>query len=161
MVEETPASTDITVYAIYSTDDVNWGSNDDLDDDVWEECSLMNLTEDVYQASGALYTFRYFKIKIVLETSVTTDRVILHTLVYLGNIINVFGMHVNETIAIGGTAISLSGFNSTPAITVTPISATPLIPVITAQSKDSVMIKVFNTAGNDVGGNVNITIIGA
>jgi len=161
LVEETPASTTPTIKAQYSTNDSDWGANSPVfDDDNWETLSIANITGGIYKATGALCTFRYFKIKVELATSVTTDRIILHAMTYLGNVINLFGQEVNKTIAIGGTAISLSGFNATPAITVTPVGATPLIPLITAQSSSSVTIKLYSIAGNDVGGNANITIIG-
>jgi hypothetical protein len=69
-------------------------------------------------------------------------------------------MEVYKAIASGGTTINLSGFKATPAITVTPVGATPLVPLITAQSASSVTIKLFNLSGVAVAGNVNITIIG-
>jgi len=78
----------------------------------------------------------------------------------LGNVINVYAMEVYKAIASGGTTINLSGFKATPAITVTPVGATPLVPVVTAQSKDSATIKLYSLAGADTGGYVNITIIG-
>ena len=106
-------------------------------------------------------SFRYFKIKIELSTTVTTDRIILHKMTYLGNVINLFGKEANKAIAEEGTTISLSGFNTTPAITVTPVGATPLVPLITEQSASSVTVKLFNLSGVAVAGNANITIIGA
>jgi len=148
------------VKGIYSTDNSSWGTNDDLDDDVWETFSSQNITGDVYKDSGALHTFRYFKLKVELSTSDTSKRIIIHTITYLGNVINLFGNIVNKTIASGGTAVALSGFNATPAITVTPVGATPLVPIITAQSASSVTIKLYNLAGNAVAGNANLTIIG-
>ena len=51
---------------------------------------------------------------------------------YLGNVINLFSKEVNKAIAAGGTTISLTGFKETPAITVTPVGATALVPLITA-----------------------------
>jgi len=161
VVEETPASTTPTIKAQYSTNDADFGANSpDFDDGLWETLSIANITGDIYKATGALLTFRYFKIKTELATTVTTDRIILHAMTYLGNVINVFGMVVATTIASGGTVVPLTGMNSTPAIAVTPVGATLLFPLITAQSKDSVTIKLYNLAGNDVGGNCNLIIIG-
>ena len=161
VVEETPASTTPTIKAQYSTNDADFGANSpDFDDGLWETLSIANITGDIYKATGALLTFRYFKIKTELATTVTTDKIILHAMTYLGNVINVFGMVVATTIASGGTVVPLTGMNSTPAIAVTPVGATLLFPLITAQSKDSVTIKLYNLAGNDVGGNCNLTIIG-
>jgi len=82
-------------------------------------------------------------------------------LTYLGNVINLFGFEANKAIAAEGTTISLSGFTATPAITVTPVGATPLVPLITGQSASSVTVKLFNLSGVAVAGNANITIIGA
>jgi hypothetical protein len=161
LVEENPASTTPTIKGIYSTDGTNWGTNDTLNDGVWETLGILNITGAIYKASGSLKSFRYFKIKIELSTTVTTDRIILHTLTYLGNVINLYAMEVYKAIASGGTTINLSGFKATPAITVTPVGATPLVPLITAQSASSVTIKLFNLSGVAVAGNVNITIIGA
>ncbi|MFH1623542.1 MAG: hypothetical protein ABID54_00110 [Pseudomonadota bacterium] len=162
LVEDTPASTTPSFEAIYSIDDISWGTNDpDLDDDNWENLTIRNTIGDTYRATGNLFTFQYFKIRVTLNTSDTSDRIILYGLTYLGNIVNLFGMEVNETIAIGGTSISLSGFNTTPAITVTPVGATPLVPLITAQSSSSVTVELYNLAGDDVGGQCNIVVIGA
>jgi len=161
LVEENPASTTPTIKGIYSTNGTNWGTNDTLNDGVWETLGILNITGAIYKASGSLKSFRYFKIKIELSTTVTTDRIILHTLTYLGNVINLFGFEANKAIAAEGTTINISGFNTTPAITVTPIGATPLVPLITAQSASSVTIKLFNLSGVAVAGNANITIIGA
>jgi hypothetical protein len=160
LVEENPASTTPTIKGIYSTNGTNWGTNDTLNDGVWETLSILNITEAIYKATGSLKSFRYFKIKIELSTTVTTDRIILHTLTYLGNVTNLYAMEVYKAIASGGTTINLSGFKATPAITVTPVGATPLVPLITAQSASSVTIKLFNLSGVAVAGNVNITIIG-
>jgi len=160
VVEETPASTTPTITAIFSSDDISWGTNAALNDDVWETLSIANITGDVYKATGALRTFRYFKIKVSLATTDTSDRIILHTMTYLGNVVTLFGQAVNETIASGGTVITLNGFNATPAVTVTPVGAGLLIPLITAQSSNSVTVKLYNLAGNDTGGSANITIIG-
>ena len=159
-VETTPASTTETIKAIYSINNSNWGTNDDLNDNVWETLNIRNITEDVYVSTGTLKTFRYFKVKVELATTAAADRIILHTLTYLGNVINVFGMEVETTIAAGGTAITLTGFNAVPAVTVTPVGATLLIPLITAQSASSVTIKLYNLAGNDVGGTCNMVVIG-
>jgi len=159
-IEEVAASTTETIKFIYSSDGTNWGTNETLDDDVWETASALNVTENIYKASGTLKNFRYFKIKIEISTTVTTDRIILHTMTYLGNVINLYAMEVYKAIASGGTTINLSGFKATPAITVTPVGATPLVPVVTAQSKDSATIKLYSLAGADTGGYVNITIIG-
>jgi hypothetical protein len=160
VVEETPASTTPVIKIIYSTDNTNWGTNVALNDNVWETATIQNITESIYKAAGTLKTFRYFKVKVELSTTVTTDRIILRAMTYLGNVVNIFGQEVNKTIAAGGTAISLNGFNATPAITVTPVGATALVPLITAQSKDSVTVKLYNLAGNSVGGVCNLTIIG-
>ena len=159
-VEDLEAATSVVVYGIYSTDNTNWGTNTGLDDNVWETFSMQNITGDVYKASGTLKTFRYFKFYIVLSTSDTSKRIILHTLTYLGNVVNVFGMTVNVAIASGGTSTALSGFNATPAITVTPVGTAPLVPVITAQSANNVTIKLYNMAGTAVSGSCNITMIG-
>jgi len=160
LVEDNSSSTSVVIKAQYSTDNVDFGINDDLDDGNWETLTQKNLTGDIYHASGKLYEFRYFKLKIELATSDTDDRIILHTMTYLGNVITVFGQFVNQTIAAGGTSFDLSGFNATPAITVTPVGSTPLVPLITSQSDSSVTIKLYNLSGTDVGGNANITIIG-
>lgn len=159
-IEEVAASTTETIKFIYSSDGMSWGTNEALNDDVWETASALNVTENIYKSSGTLKNFRYFKIKIEISTTVTTDRIILHTMTYLGNVINLYAMEVYKAIASGGTTINLSGFKATPAITVTPVGATPLVPVVTAQSKDSATIKLYSLAGADTGGYVNITIIG-
>jgi len=160
-VEETSASTTETIKLQYSTDNVNFGANSPtFNDGLWETAAINKITGDIYKATGALSTFRYFKVKIELTTTVTTDRIILHTMTYLGNVVNLFGQEVNKTIANGGTAISLNGFNATPAITVTPVGSTPLVPIITAQSSSSITVKLYNLAGNDVGGHANINLIG-
>ena len=158
VVEDNSASTSVTISAQYSMDNVSFGTNADLDDSTWE--TLTQVTESPYKATGNLFTFRYFKIKVELVTTDTSDRIILHTMSYIGNVVNIFGQEVNKTIAAGGTTISLNGFNTTPAITVTPVGATALVPLITAQSKDSVTVKLYNLAGNSVGGVCNLTIIG-
>jgi len=160
LVEDLASATSIVVKGIYSTDNSSWGTNDDLDDDVWETFSAQNITGDIYKASGTLQTFRYFKIKVELSTTDTSNRIIIHTITYLGNVVNLFGMTINKAIAAGGTAVSLSGFNTVPAITVTPVGATPLVPIITAQSVSSVTIKLYNLAGTAVAGSCNLTIIG-
>jgi len=160
-VEETPASTTETIKLQYSTNNVDFGANSPaFDDGLWETAPINNITGDIYKATGALFTFRYFKVKIELATTVTTDRIILHTMTYLGNVVNLFGMESNKAIASGGTTIDLSGFHTTPAITVTPVGSTALVPLITAQSSSSVTIKLYNLSGSAVGGNANITIIG-
>jgi len=158
--EEISASTTPTITAIFSSDNVNWGTNENLNDNVWETLVISNITGDIYKATGKLRTFRYFKIKVSLATTNTSDRIILYTITYLGNVVTLFGREVNETIAVGGTVVTLRGFTETPAVTVTPVGAVPLVPLITAQSINEVTIKLYNLAGNDVGGQCNITIIG-
>jgi len=131
LVEENPDSTTETIKGIYSTDGTNWGTNDALDNGVWETLVIQNITGDTYKATGTLKSFRYFKIKVELSTAVTTDRIILHTMTYLGNVVNLFGFEANKAIAAGGTTISLTGFHTTPAITVTPVGPTLLLPKLT------------------------------
>ena len=157
IIQET--SYTINIKGIYSTDNSNWGSNDTLDDNVWEDFNIQN-TGGIYQASGHIRSFRYFKVQINLTISDSSKRVILYDLNYNGNVINVFGLRENVSIASGGTSFTLQGFNNLPAITVTPIGSSPLIPLITAQSESSVTIKLFDLSGSDVGGNCNLTIIG-
>ncbi|MDO9535097.1 MAG: hypothetical protein Q7J85_07135 [Bacillota bacterium] len=160
-VEETPASTTPTIKAQYSILGGSFGANSPaFDDGLWETLPIRQITGNIYKAVGALFTFRYFKIKVELATTTTTDRIILRTMTFLGNVVNLFGQIINKAIAAGGATISLSGFNTTPAITVTPVGATLLLPLITAQSLNSVTVKLYNLAGNDVGGNANLVIIG-
>ncbi|MCK4522081.1 MAG: hypothetical protein KAU20_05890 [Nanoarchaeota archaeon] len=161
MIEDLASVTGLTISAQYSTDNTNWGTNKpNLNDNNWETLTQRQITGDIYKSMGALFTFRYFKLKIALTTSDTSKRIILHTLTYLGNVVNLFGHLVNQTIASGGTTFTLSGFNDIPAITVTPVGSTVLVPLITAQSSSSMTIKLYNLAGNFVGGTCNITIIG-
>jgi len=164
VVEDVPASTTPTITAQYSTNDADFGANSPtFDDNNWETLTQSQISGSIYKAAGSVYTFRYFKVKVALATTDTGDRIILHTMTYLGNIINLFGQIVNQVIAAaGGTEVSYSGFNATPAITVTPVGAVPLVPVITAQSSTAATIKLFSVTDPavDVGGNCNITIIG-
>ena len=64
------------------------------------------------------------------------------------------------TIAAGGTVIPLTGFNAAPGVTVTAVGATPLVPMISAESASSVTVHLYNLAGADVGGTGNLAIIG-
>ena len=161
MEEDTPASTTPTITAQYSMDNINFGANSPtFDDNNWETLTQKQITGDIYKAAGNLYSFRYFKIKVALATTDTGDRIIIHTMTFLGNVITLFGRLVNQTVAAGGTGFPLSGFNETPAITVTSVGATPLVPLITAQSSSNATINLFNLAGNDVGGRCNVTLIG-
>jgi len=160
-VEENVSSTTETIKFQYSIDGINFGTNaPSFDDGLWETASINRITGNIYKASGNLFTFAHFKVKVELETTSTIDRIILHTMTCLGNVTNLFGMKCNKAIASEGTTIDLKGFNSTPAITVTPIGSTPLVPLITAQSSSSVTIKLYNLSGNAVSGNANITMIG-
>lgn len=150
----------VSVKGIYSSDNVNWGINDALNDGNWEDYKIVQ-AGDTYQASGTIHTFRYFKIQVNFNLANDLKRLILFNLHFYGNVINVFGFRRNVSVASGGTTFSLQGFRTIPSITVTPIGSNPLIPVILQQSTDSVVIKLFDLNGNDVGGNCNLTIIGA
>jgi len=159
--EDTPASTSYTLSAIYSTDNINWGTNAAFDDDVAEVLTPVQVSGDIYKISGTLFTFRYVAIFVELATSNTAHRIILHNMIISGNVINLFKQVTGQTIAAsGGTTINYSGFNSTPAITVTPVGATVLVPLITSQSSSSATIKLYNMSSTDVGGTCNITMIG-
>ncbi len=161
LVEDLASATDVVIKAQYSTDNISWGANTPgFDDGLWETLSQRNITGNIYRASGALYTVRFFKIKVELTATDTAKRIILHTMSFLGNIVNLFGIFVEQTIAVGGTVFNLQGFGQTPGITVTPVGAATLIPKITAQSAASVTIELRSLADVDVGGTANINIIG-
>ena len=161
IVEDVPASTAAVITITYSLNGTDFGTNAGVFDDAnWETMTQAQVTGDIYKASGSLFTFRYFKIKVALETSDTDDRIILHTMTLLGNLINLFSYRFNVTIAAGGTVIPLTGFNAAPGVTVTAVGATPLVPMISAESASSVTVHLYNLAGADVGGTGNLAIIG-
>jgi len=161
LVEDLDTATSYTVEAIYSTDDSNWGTNGTaLDDGNWETLNTRNISGNTYRSNGNLFTYRYFKIKVTLTTTDTSKRIILYNMYFKGNVVNVYGFFENQTIAAGGTNFSITGFNSTPAITVTTKGATPLVPLITAASSSSFTVKLYNLSGSAVGGVADIIYMG-
>ena len=161
LFEDDAASTSYTVEGIYSNDNSSWGTNGTtLDDGIWETFNTRNVTGNTYRSTGNLFTFRYFKIKITLNSSDTSKRIILYNMYFKGNVVNVYGYYEGETIASGGTSFSPTGLNSTPSITVTPKGSSPLVPLVTAASSSSFTVKLYNLSGSAVGGTCDIVYMG-
>lgn len=161
LLEDDPLATSYTIEAVYSHDGSSWGTNSpSLDNGEWETLTIKQLTGNIYRASGNLFSFRYFKIRATLTTSDANKRIILYSMYFKGNIVNAYGYFAEQAIATDGTVFLLNGYHSAPAVTVTPVGATPLAPLVTEISNESVTIKLFSLEGVSVGGVANITIIG-
>jgi sulfur carrier protein ThiS len=154
-------NTSITVEAIYSLDNVNWGSNDPgLNDGVWETLSANEISSNSYRATGSIYTLRYYRFKITLSTTDTNNNIIVYDMVVRGSVVYAYAAKMRETIAAGGTTFQITGFKSNPAITVTPFSSVPLIPVVTVAKATEFTVKLFNLSGVSVGGKADIIYMG-
>ena len=161
LMEELDAATDLVVSCIYSADNTNWGSNDpSLNDNIWETLTGTRLTGTQWRFAGSVYTMRYYKIRVSLATTDTTKRIILYGLEFRGNVVNVAGYLYNQAVAASGTNFTISGYLGVPAVTVTPIGATPIIPVVSGQTKTGFTVRLFNTSGTGIAGNCNIIIMG-
>jgi hypothetical protein len=160
ILQKDPA-TDITVEAIYSTDNTNWGTNrGTLNDNMWETLLMQEIGSNIFRFSGSLFSFRYFKIRITLSTSDTSQRIILYNCKYYGNVVNMYGFFENEQIASGGKSFSIQGFNDPPAVNVTPKGTSPLVSVVNNVSIDGFTVQLFDLSGSDVGGNADIIYMG-
>ena len=158
--EDNEAHTSVTVEAIYSLDGTNWGTNAGVfNDNNWETCVLRNVSGTRNRWNGNLYTFRYFKFKITLNTTNTSSKVILYNMQFLGNVVNVYESLQNQTIAIGGTTFPLSGYNAPPAITVTA-NGLIRIPMVSNVSANSFTVTLYSSSGVDQGGTADIIIMG-
>ena len=159
--EDLASATSIKVEAIYSTDGTNWGTNDpDLNDGVWETLTEHTAGEQYYYV-GTILIFRYFKIRITLTTTDTNKRIIITSLMYRINLVNLVGYKEQITIAEGGTIITYQGFDKIPSITITPVGDTPLVPLISSKTLTQATVHLFDLSGVDVGGVADICIIGA
>ena len=160
ILQKDPA-TDITVEAIYSTDNTNWGTNrGTLNDNMWETLLMQEIGNNILRFVGSLFSLRYFKIRITLSTSDTSQRIILYNCKYYGNVVNMYGFFENEQIASGGKSFSTQGFNDPPAVNVTPKGTSPLVPVVNNVSSDGFTVQLFDLSGSDVGGNADIIYMG-
>lgn len=155
------SSATILVEMLYSLDNIVWGNNEGLlNNNTWDIGAERNVTGDTYRWNGNLHAFRYFKVRITLTTSNTAHRIILANPIFLGNVVNIYGYFKGQTIAAGGTAFTINGYNAPPAITVT--SKTDVrIPVITGDTAAGFTAHLYNIAGSDVGGTADIIIMGS
>jgi hypothetical protein len=160
LYEAVPADSDITVQFISSTDDVNFGTNDpDLDDNVWETAIFTRLHGNTYRAQVNLHTQRYYKCKITLTTTDSANTIIISNVSFLGNVVNVYGFLVNQSIAAGGTSFSISGYNDVPAVVVTSVGNAYYGEVYNLLSS-GFDVKLYDAAGVAQAGTANIIIMG-
>jgi len=80
LVKDSPDAT-FGAQAIYSKDGVNWGSNADCNDNNWETLTQTTAIEgtEVEEAwEGSVLSFRYFKVRFILQTSDASKRIIVN-----------------------------------------------------------------------------------
>ena len=159
-IEETAAATTMTVDAQYSTDGVSFGSNSpDFNDDTW-----IALTESATGGgsnfTGSILTFRHFKVRITLATTIDTENITVGPITYQIDKTDITATLPDESITAGGTSVTYSGFTAVPSITITPVSATPLISVVSSKTSSSATVELFNLSGVSVTGTADIHVIG-
>jgi len=80
LVTDSPDAT-FGAQAIYSKDGVNWGTNEDCNDDNWEtltQTTAVEGTETEEAWEGSVLSFRYFKVRFILQTTDTSKRIIVN-----------------------------------------------------------------------------------
>jgi len=103
---------------------------------------------------GSVQGSQFFGGRIVLDT--TLGVAYIRRLDFVVDIDEQSERQESKTIAVSGTSFTFTDrFHATPKITITPISATAVLPIITAQSTTGFTVKVFDTVPADVGGVVN------
>ena len=158
-VADSSAAT-LTVQALYSKDNLSWGSNELCTDNVWYTMTEKNILGDASDFGSVVLTFRYFRIKITVTTTDNTKRLITYYLNYRVNYVNLFGYQTELVIPVGGVTIALSGFNKKPAVTINAMGTYPKLGMISTLTKGTVTSKLYNLAGAAVRGSVCVTIIG-
>jgi len=140
-----------------------WGTDEGVfTDEAWEVCTETSITPTKSRWSGDLHAIRYFKFRITLTTSDTSQNIILHDLKYFGNVVNVYGSLVDQSIPAAGRTFTISGYTSIPAVTVTVQSgAGILIPVVSSKSATSFTVHLYNLSSVATLGTADIIIMGA
>ncbi len=106
-----------------------------------------------------IYTIRYFKIRIKVQTTDTTKNVRVYECNFQMDVKDQEETGTNVAIAAGGTTITFAkSFSQTPNIQVSTVGASAFVPVITAQSSVSFTVKLWDSNAVPqafVAGNVN------
>lgn len=153
----------ITLDAIFSKDNIAWGSNENCDDNTWYSMQRQTVGDTwVSNYVSLVLTYRYFKVRITLTTSDNTKRVMTYNITYNFNIINLFGYQTELVIGTDGVTIALAGFNKKPAVTITAMGTTPKVGLVSGLTAGSANIKVYKTDTKALTrGSVCVTVIGA
>lgn len=150
----------LTVQALYSQDNISWGSNENCNDNVWCTMTERNILGDASDFGSIVLTFRYFRVKITVTTTDNTKRLIVYYLNYRINYVNLFGYQTELVIPVGGVTVALSGFNKKPSVTVSAMGTYPKFGMISTLTKGTVVAKLYNVAGAAVRGSACMAIIG-
>lgn len=108
------------------------------------------------------YNARYFQLRTTLATNNANQNIFVTKFTAQAGDSKLTSLRfTNQVIASGGSTINFGyTYGSAPAVVATPVGASALIVVVTNLTAASVTIKIFNTAGADVGGTVNVTVEG-
>jgi predicted phage tail protein len=108
------------------------------------------------------FNTRWFQLKCSLSTTDANENIFCIRFTIQAGDSKLFQVRFsNQTIAVGGTTIAYGyTFGSVPSVQVTPVGATARVPGITSQGVSSCVVKLFDSAGSDVGGTANISIEG-
>jgi len=112
---------------------------------------------------GGVYTVRYYKVRLLIQTNDTTKNVQVYECSVVADVKDKEERFVNQAIAAAGTLITFTkAYATAPAVNITVLGTTPLVPRAEGKTNLSMTVKLRNqTSGVDEAGNVDITVRGA